>query len=142
MTLPVLSMVTLGVADVEAAAGFYARWGFPRSSDGNGKVAFFNAGGVVLAVYDRGLLARDTGVQPGPARTGSTTLALNCATAQQVDDVFGRAIGAGARSLNPPAETEWGGYAGYVADPEGHAWEIAHNPFWPFDDLGHLVLPM
>lgn len=137
-----LSLVTLGVADVETSASFYERLGWRRHKGSvAGEVAFFQLNGLGLAVFGRKGLAEDAGVpegRPGPAATAS--LALNFADRAGVDAAFDEAVAAGAAAIKPPVETFWGGYAGYFADPNGHLWELAHNPFWSLDEAGNVNL--
>jgi catechol 2,3-dioxygenase-like lactoylglutathione lyase family enzyme len=140
---PVLSLVTLGVADVAASTRFYTALGFPLSSSSvPGEVSFFRTAGALLGVYGAGALAADARLEPGGG-TGfrGATLAMNLPSRKAVDDAIAAAEGAGARVVKPAQETEWGGYHAYFADPDGHAWEIAHNPFWPLDDAGVPQLP-
>jgi uncharacterized protein len=138
---PRLTLVTLGVADVVASRTFYEKLGFKASSDSNPHVTFFNAGGVVLALFGRAALAEDAQVQNATVGFSGVTLAHNVASETDVDKVMAEAVAAGAKQMKPASKTFWGGYSGYFADPDGHLWEVAHNPFWPFDDAGHVVLP-
>lgn len=138
---PRLSIVTLGVADVARARAFYERLGFKASSDSNPNVAFFDAGGVVLALFGREALAHDANAANSAPGFSGVTLAHNVTSEAGVDAVMSEALAAGATVTKPAAKTFWGGYSGYFADPDGHLWEVAHNPFWPFDAAGHLVLP-
>jgi predicted lactoylglutathione lyase len=140
---PVLSLVTLGVADVAASTRFYETLGFPLSSSSlPGEVSFFRTAGGLLGIYGADALAADARLEPGSA-TGfrGATIAMNLASRAAVDEAITAAENAGARVLKAPQETEWGGYHAYFADPDGHAWEIAHNPFWPLDDAGLPQLP-
>ena len=140
---PRLSIVTLGVADVARSRAFYEALGFGASSASNASVAFFRAGGVVLALYGRAALAEDAHVAaPGPptAFTG-VTLAHNVASEADVDAVLTEAVARGARLAKPGQKVFWGGYSGYFADPDGHLWEVAHNPFFPLDADGRVTLP-
>ena len=136
-----VTLVTLGVADLDRARAFYGRWGWqphPRSQEG---VVFYQMQGAVLALFGRDDLAADQG-RPGAALgTGAVTLAQNCQDAAEVDAVFAAGLAAGGRALKRPEPVFWGGYSGYLADPDGHVWEIAHNPFWPLDPDGSLTLP-
>jgi catechol 2,3-dioxygenase-like lactoylglutathione lyase family enzyme len=135
---PVLSLVTLGVADVAASTRFYEALGFPLSSASvPGEVSFFRMTGGLLGVYGLDALAADAQLERG-TYTGfrGATFAVNLASREAVDDAVAAAEQAGARILKPAQPTEWGGYHAYFADPDGHAWEVAHNPFWPLDDTG------
>lgn len=136
-----LSLVTLGVADVDAAARFYERLGWTRSSASLRQVAFFDLGGTVLSLFGRADLAADAGMPLPPVATASFALAVNVGSPQEVDAAIAAAAGAGASLLKAACGTSWGGYAGYIADPDGHAWEIAYNPFWPIDADGAIQLP-
>lgn len=138
---PRLTLVTLGVDNVAKARAFYEKLGFIASSDSNPHVAFFDAGGVVLALFGRTALADDAQVENSPLGFSGVTLAHNAASEVQVDAMMAKALAAGASLKKTAGKTFWGGYAGYFADPDGHLWEIAHNPFWPLDDDGRLTLP-
>lgn len=135
-----LSLVTLAVQDVARSRRFYEALGWRASSASQEGVAFFDCGGIVLALYSREALAADTGraVPPsGPA----VTLARNVAAPDDVEPAVDAMLAAGATLLRAPARAEWGGIVAYLADPDGHVWEIAHNPYWPFDPEGRIVLP-
>lgn len=141
---PALTVVTLGVHDFAASVHFYEALGFERRVRATGnEVAFFDAGGVVLALYHWLHLARDAALpeEPRPQGFRGMTLAWNCASADDVDRAMARALAAGAALLKPAAATSWGGYSGYVADPDGHTWEVVHAPMFPLDPNGRLQLP-
>jgi catechol 2,3-dioxygenase-like lactoylglutathione lyase family enzyme len=133
-----LSLVTLGVADLDRARAFYEALGWKRGDD-NDDVVFFQAGGMVLALWDRAALAEDSRVDD-TGGWGGMALALNVRSPEEVDDVLEEARAAGAVVGRPPAETFWGGYSGVFIDPDGHPWEVAHNPFWTVTDDGRTVL--
>ncbi len=133
-----LSLLTLGVRDVARAAAFYEALGMRRSSLGDAAVAFFDAGGVVLSLFEARRLAEEACVEERPS--GGFTLAFNVDSEAAVDESIARAVAAGARLLKPSHRAFWGGYIGYFADPEGHVWEVAHNPGFPLAD-GVLTLP-
>lgn len=136
-----ITLVTLGVADLDRAAAFYAAWGWtphPNSQDG---VFFYQMNGAVLALFGLKDMAEDQGRPGAPLGTGAITLAQNCAEDAETDSVFEAALQAGATCLKRPEKVFWGGYSGYFADPDGHVWEIATNPFWPLSDDGALTLP-
>ena len=139
-----LTVVTLGVSDVARGADFYQALGFERRvrSTGN-EVAFFVAGGTVLALYPWDLLADDAAVRadPRPLTFRGSTLAWNCRSPEEVDLGLDRAAKAGARVLRTARETTWGGYSGYFADPDGHAWEVVHAPMFEIAPDGRLLLP-
>jgi catechol 2,3-dioxygenase-like lactoylglutathione lyase family enzyme len=139
---PRITLITLGVADLARSLAFY-RDGLgwePASASVEDEVAFFQLNGMVLALWGRGELARDAQVLDGGG-WGGIALAQNQVSREAVDDAVARAVAAGATVLKAPEPTDWGGYSGYVADPDGHAWEIAHNPFWPLSADGSLTLP-
>lgn len=123
-----LSLVTLGVDDPMRARAFYEALGWRPQPSPDG-VVFFQLNGMALALWGRGELAGDAGLPPATG-WGGIALAYNARTADEVDAVLAQATEAGATLLKPAHETFWGGYAGYFADPDGHPWEVAHNPFW------------
>ena len=140
MTPQRVTLITLGVADLAAARAFYARLGWTEHGANEG-VAFYQMAGQVLALFGKGDLAADQG-RPGAALgTGAITLAQNFATEAEVDAAFAAALAAGATALKAPEKVFWGGYSGYWADPDGHVWEVAMNPFWPLAADGTLTLP-
>ncbi|HEX2509057.1 MAG TPA: VOC family protein [Microvirga sp.] len=141
MTPPRLSLVTLGVTDLDRARRFYEAWGWKASSASQPTVVFFQANGLALGLYGRAALAEDACVEDRPTGFSAITLAYNCRSKDEADEVFARAVAAGARALKPLQDVIWGGYSGYIADPDGHIWEIAWNPFFPLDERGHLHLP-
>jgi uncharacterized protein len=138
---PRLSLVTLGVADVARARAFYERLGFKASSASNENVTFFEAGGVVLGLFGRAALAQDAAVPEAGSGFSGIALAHNARSEAEVDAVLAEAVAAGGRLLKPAHRVFWGGWSGYFADPDGHLWEVAHNPFVPFDAAGRLQLP-
>lgn len=138
---PRVSFITLGVANVGEARSFYERLGLKVSSASQDGVAFFNLGGVVLSLFGRDALAEDAGVQRGDAGSARMSLAHNVASEAQVDEVLEEAVAAGAKLLKRGQAKFWGGYSGYFADPDGHLWEVAFNPFMPLDAEGRVTLP-
>lgn len=134
-----MSLITLGVRDLARARAFYEALGWRRGTSDE-EVVFFQAGGMVLALWDRTLLAEDSGVEDSGG-WGGVTLAYNVASPQLVDDTLNDASRAGATITRPGAATFWGGYSGVFVDPEGHPWEVAHNPGWPLDQDGRVRLP-
>jgi uncharacterized protein len=139
-----LTAVTLGVGNLRASVRFYEALGFVRKVRATGdEVAFFDAGGGVLALYPWELLAKDAmlAAEPRPAAFRGSTVAWNCGSAEEVDTAFARALAAGAKPLKAPQRTEWGGYSGYFADPDGHAWEVVHAPAFALAPDGRLLLP-
>ena len=141
---PKLTVVTVGVRSVPASARFYEALGFKRKFRATGDdIAFFDAGGVVLALWDWKMLADDAAVaeEPRPKAFRGATLAWNCATVEEVDAAFAKAIAVGAGLLRKPDKTEYGGYRGYFSDPDGHCWEVVQAPGFAFTDDGRLILP-
>ncbi len=135
-----LSLVTLGVSDVARARRFYEALGWTSTSEPDGDVVFFRSGGVVVALWSRQALAEDSGVLDNGG-WGGITLAHNVRSPAEVDAVLAEAEQAGATIARPGAETFWGGYSGVFVDPDGHPWEVAHNPFWTIAGDGSVVLP-
>jgi catechol 2,3-dioxygenase-like lactoylglutathione lyase family enzyme len=133
-----LSLVTLGVGDLARAEAFYSALGWQRGNDDE-DVVFFQCGGLVVALWDRTSLAEDSAVTDGGG-WGGVTLALNVRSVAEVDAVLDEARGAGATIGRPGAETAWGGYSGIFLDPDGHPWEVAHNPFWTVTEDGRTLL--
>ena len=134
-----ISLITLGVADLRRAMDFYAEMGWQGSSP-DGDVAFFQAGGMVLALWDRAKLAADSGVTD-TGGWGGITLAYNTRSPAEVDAVIAEVAPAGGKVVRAGAETFWGGYSGAFCDPDGHPWEVAHNPRWTITGDGSVVLP-
>jgi catechol 2,3-dioxygenase-like lactoylglutathione lyase family enzyme len=133
-----LSLVTLGVGDLARAEAFYSALGWQRGNE-HDDVVFFQCGGLVVALWDRALLAEDSAVTDGGG-WGGVTLALNVHSPAEVDAVLEEARAAGATIGRAGAETLWGGYSGVFLDPDGHPWEVAHNPFWTVTDDGRTLL--
>lgn len=144
MRRPRLTAITLGVGNVPASAAFYERLGFERKVRATGdEIAFFDAGGLVLALWDWSKLGQDAAVPDEPmlqAFRGST-LAWNRGTREEVDESFAQAIKAGGKPLRAPEPTDYGGYRGYFADPDGHVWEVVTAPGFGFSQDGGLILP-
>lgn len=138
---PHISMITLGVEDLAEATSFYERLGFKRSSQSQDAVTFMQAGAVVLGLFGRDALKDDAKADDIWSGNGGTAIAMNCADAAQVDAMMAQAEAAGAQILKPAEKAFWGGYSGYFADLNGHAWEVAHNPFWQLDESGRIELP-
>ena len=124
-----LSLVTLGVRDLKRARAFYEAMGWRTRAAAEDDVVFFQAGGIIVALWDRAELAEDSTVEDAGG-WGGVTLAYNVSSPEEVDAVIDEARTAGATIGREPAKTFWGGYSGVFVDPEGHPWEIAHNPHW------------
>jgi uncharacterized glyoxalase superfamily protein PhnB len=139
----ILSLVTLGVTDLKNSARFYEALGFIRKAQGNEGVAFFQAGACAISLFPTHELAKDAKIaspdKPGNFR--GMSLAWNCKSEADADAAFERAKSAGAKPIKPPEKVFWGGYSGYFADPDGHLWEVAYNPYFPLDDAGRLTIP-
>lgn len=142
MSTPI-GLITLGVADVARATAFYEAVGFTRSpASVDGEVSFFRGAGTHLAVWGAGDLADDAWLPAGPRRSlRGSSIAMNLPDRAAVDAAYARWVAAGATERRAPHETPWGGYTSYVTDPDGHLWELAHNPGWPLDDRGLPQLP-
>src|SRR4051812_23319000 len=136
---PRVSVITLGYGDFDRSRDFYASLGWAGSSP-DGEVVFVQAGTMVLALWDRALLAADSAVTDSGG-WGGITLAHNVGPPAEVDAVLAAAEAAGATIGRPGAATEWGGYSGVFLDPDGHPWEVAHNPIWTLHDDGSVTLP-
>ncbi len=142
---PNLSIVTLGVADLERSAAFYRGLGWTQVRDLSAGITWFRTSGTWLGLYGYDELADDAALDPVdqdelPAYRG-ITLAINLPTVDAVDLAFARVHEAGGRVVKPAKRTEWGGYSGYFADPDGHLWEICHNPGFPIDGAGRIEIP-
>jgi catechol 2,3-dioxygenase-like lactoylglutathione lyase family enzyme len=135
-----VSLVTLGVRDLTSARAFYEALGWTTRAAPEDDVVFFRAGGMVVALWDRARLAEDSGVEDSGG-WGGVTLAHNVRSAAEVDAVTEEARAAGAGIVREPAETFWGGYSAAFTDPDGHPWEIAHNPGWAIREDGSIELP-
>lgn len=136
-----VTLITLGVDDLDRARRFYEGWGWVPHPASQDAVVFYQMNGAVLGLFGRRDLAQDQGRPGAQLGTGAMTLAQNCPDNAATDAVFQAALDAGATCLKMPEAVFWGGYSGYFADPDGHVWEIATNPFWPLDDDGGLTLP-
>jgi catechol 2,3-dioxygenase-like lactoylglutathione lyase family enzyme len=132
-----LTVVTLGVRDLARARKFYVDGlGWKAAKGSNEHVTFFDMGGLVLSLFGRESLAEDASLPAEGSGFSGITLAQNVADRAAVEKTLEDAARAGAKILKPAQETFWGGYSGYFADPDGNAWEVAHNPFWPLDAQG------
>jgi catechol 2,3-dioxygenase-like lactoylglutathione lyase family enzyme len=136
-----VSLITLGVGDLARSRAFYESLGWKTGAEPGDDVVFFQTGGLIVALWDRGMLARDSGVEDSGG-WGGVTLAYNVGSPQAVDGVLVEAAAAGARIARAGGETFWGGYSGVFVDPDGHPWEVAHNPHWAMGDDGSVTLAL
>lgn len=136
-----VSIVTLGVSDLARSQAFFESLGWKRSVKGTEGIAFFQTGGMALALYPRDELAKDAGIASDVGGFGGVTLAYNARSREEVDAVLAEAVAAGATLQKPAQEAFWGGYSGYFADLDGHLWEVAWNPSFSIDSLGNTLLP-
>jgi predicted lactoylglutathione lyase len=130
------------MADLERSIDFYEGLGWTRCLRAAAGVAFFQLGGIALSLYPFADLVRDAGLKEEPLRAWrGIALAHNVRSRGDVDQIIETIARLGGSILNPPEEKSWGGYAGYVADPDGHLWEIAWNPGFAFDQQGNVIIP-
>ncbi|HEY2624864.1 MAG TPA: VOC family protein [Dyella sp.] len=141
MSIPRIHIVTLGVSDLARSRRFYETLGWKASSASNEGIVFLKGAAGVLALYGRQALAEDAQVDDQPSGFAAISLARNAGSKAEVDQWFNAALNAGATAIKSPQEVFWGGYSGYIADPDGHLWELAFNPFFVFDEQGNLALP-
>ena len=139
---PYVSLITLGVEDLDRALTFYRDGlGWPVSGASGEDVAFLRTGGIVLSLYLRDKLAEDARIDPDGAGFRGITLAHNVPEREDVDRAIETAVAAGARLVKPAEDVFWGGRSGYFADPDGHLWEVAWNPGFPLGPGGYPELP-
>jgi uncharacterized protein len=136
-----LSIITLGVTNLTRSHEFYERLGWRKSSASSDGIVFFQAGGMVLALYPREELAKDANISAEGQGFRGITIAFNTRNREEVDAVLAEAEKCGAKILKPAQEAFWGGYSGYFADPDGFLWEVAWNPFFTIAANGALELP-
>jgi len=136
---PRVTLITLGVADLKRGRVFYEALGWRTNAAADDDVIFFQAGGIILGLWSRQSLAADSGL-PDAGGFGGITLAHNVRSPQEVDAVIAEARAAGASIAREPAGTFWGGYSAVFHDPDGHPWEVAHNPHWTLDEQGRVAL--
>ncbi len=135
-----LHIVTLGVSDLKRSHEFYSQtlgWKPSRPQEG---ISFFQAGGVVLALFPREELAEDALVPSEGQGFAGFTLAYNAQSEAEVDELIRDLKAKGVKILKEPQKVSWGGYSSYFADPDGNCWEVVYNPFFPFDEDGNLKL--
>lgn len=136
-----LHLITLGVNDFKKSYEFYTKaLGWEPSTASQEDVAFFQAGGVVLALYPREKLAEDAMTSPDGSGFSGVTLAYNARSEAEVDEIIADLKSKGVKIVKEPQKVFWGGYSSYFADPDDYRWEVAYNPFFPFDETGNLKL--
>ena len=140
MTPQRVTLITLGVADLERSKAFYGALGWVPTREVPGQVVFYQINGMAFGLFRLGPLAEDQGRPDATLGTGAVTLAQNFESEAEVDAAYKAALEAGATALKAPEKVFWGGYSGYYADPDGHVWEVAHNPFWALNPDGSLTL--
>ncbi len=136
-----VSLITLGVADLARSIAFYEALGWTRSMRNAEGVAFFQCGGMAVALWPRTELAGDAGIPPEGSGFSGIALAQNVRAREEVDEVLAEAVTAGGSLIRAAAEAFWGGYQGYFADPDGHLWEVAWNPGFAIGADGGITLP-
>jgi len=136
-----VSIITLGVGNLERSRQFYERLGWRRSMAQAEGVVFFQAGGMALALFPRDELAKDAHVSPNGTGFQRIALAYNARSRVEVDSVLEEAVTAGATLLKPGQEAFWGGYSGYFSDPDGFLWEVGWNPSFPTAADGSIRIP-
>lgn len=136
-----ISIVTLGVEDLVASTEFYENIGWSNTTASQDSVTFLQGNSVVLGLYGRDALAEDAQVDPAGSGFRGVSLAINMESEAAVDQLFAKAVSCGADATKQPQKVFWGGYSGYFADPDGHLWEVAYNPFFQGDvSTGQLAL--
>jgi hypothetical protein len=136
-----LHLITLGVRDFNRSYKFYSEiLGWKPSSASQDDVAFFQAGGAVLAIYPREKLAEDALVSPEGSEFSGITLAYNTQSEAEVDEIISDLKSKGVKIVKEPQKVFWGGYSSYFADPDDYRWEVAYNPYFPFDESGNLKM--
>lgn len=140
LPLPNISIVTLGVEDLALSTRFYEQLGWVNTMASQDSVSFLQGEVVVLGLYGRSELAKDASVPNDPAGFRGVAMARNLASEAEVDKYFAHALSVGAVAIKTPEKVFWGGYSGYIADPDGHLWEIAFNPFIEQNTAGQLAL--
>ncbi len=136
-----ISFITLGVADLARSRAFYAALGWRESSGSQDAVAFYSAGTVAFALFQREALAGDAGVSAVGSGFPGFTLSHNVASAAEVETTISDAVAAGGIPVRTAETAPWGGFRGYFADPDGFLWEVCWNPFFPLDENGYVQLP-
>lgn len=135
-----LTLITLGVADLQAAADFYENiFGWKRSGNSWENIIFFQLNGIQLALYPKDKLADDATVSPAGTGFSGFTLAYNTRSEREVDELVAQLEEKGVPVIKRPQKVFWGGYSSYIADPDGNLWEIAFNPYLPLDEKGNVT---
>lgn len=134
-----ITMITLAVDDLTRSRKFYSDLGWVEADGGNETIAFYKITGQFFALYSKDALTKDIGLPIHERSTGTITLATNYSSTKEVDNAFADAMAAGAIAITKPKKVFWGGYSGNFADPDGHLWEVAYNPFWKLDDDGMIT---
>ncbi len=137
---PRISLITLGVSDIARSTAFYGALGWSRASDSNDDVTFIQLRGIVLGLYGRAALAEDAGIPDSVPGFSGVAIAHNVGSSEEVDATIAFAVSCGGHLVKPGQPVFWGGYSGYFSDPDGHLWEVAHNPFFAMDETGALAL--
>lgn len=136
-----LHIVTLGVKDLDLSRQFYKETlGWKLSGASSDGIAFFQAGGMILALFPRQALAEDALTSPEGSGFSGITLAYNARSESEVDEIIADLRSKGVKIVKEPQKVFWGGYSSYFADPDDYRWEVAYNPFFPFDESGNLKL--
>jgi uncharacterized glyoxalase superfamily protein PhnB len=138
MTRNRITLITLGVSDITRSRAYYEALGWVPE-EAMPQVVFYDMNGAKFGLFPIDALAKEQGRDAGELGLGSMTLSQNWNSEAEVDAAFAAALAAGATAVSKPAKMEWGGYSSYVADPDGHIWEFAFNPFWPLDDDGRIA---
>ena len=134
-----LTIIGLGVNDLQVANEFYENtFGWTKLASSNENITFMQLNGILLSLYPKDKLAEDAGVSPEGSGFKSFTLAYNTHTKEEVDSLFAALKSKGVKVVKEPEEVFWGGYSGYIADPDENLWEIAFNPFLPLDEKGNV----
>lgn len=135
-----LTIITLGVTNLEVAADFYEnQFGWKKLASSTGDITFFQLNGILLSLYPREKLAEDAGVNAVGQGFKGFSLAYNTRSKEEVDQIVADLEKKGVQIVKKPQEVFWGGYSSYVADPDGHLWEIAFNPYLPMDEKGNVI---
>ena len=137
-----ISIVTLGVANLERSGKFYERLGWRRCVSNAEGIVFYQVGGMAMALYPRSHLAKDANISPDGGGFGGIALSYNARSRAEVDRILAEVEAAGAKILKPAHEAFWGGYSGYFADPDNFVWEVAWNPSFPIAEDGSIRLPV